>query len=233
MRRVKDARHYFHRHKDSAKQRGIRFLFTFAEWEAWWIENLGADWLKKRGPRSGQYVMARKGDKGPYAPWNVECITSNKNHSDTAKNGTSTRGIKNPNAKFSEANIREIYLSLPKHEDRITAKYNISRTYIYKIKQRKIWAHVTEGLRPPVYRGYARGANHGNAKLTVELVREIYFSKEPTTMIAKRLGVPKGNIKGIRNRREWKSTTEGWGPAPARSQGRGVRMDLLYKQGLL
>jgi hypothetical protein len=66
-------------HKRSAKERHIGFKFTYEEWVAWWETNLGPDWINKRGCKRGQYVMARKGDKGPYAPWNVECVTCSEN----------------------------------------------------------------------------------------------------------------------------------------------------------
>jgi len=38
-------------------------------------KKLGPDWLEKRGRGKSEYVMARKGDIGPYSPENVECLT--------------------------------------------------------------------------------------------------------------------------------------------------------------
>lgn len=59
----------------SANCRGIPFRFTLLGWSIWWrIE------LKKIGPHAMRgrqrdcYVMARKGDRGPYEPANVKCI---------------------------------------------------------------------------------------------------------------------------------------------------------------
>ena len=76
------AKKKYHVHKGGATARGIEWHFTFETWLAWW----GNDW-PNRGNRSGQLVMARKNDTGPYHPDNVEKITSNQNHSDCHKNG--------------------------------------------------------------------------------------------------------------------------------------------------
>jgi hypothetical protein len=236
MRKFKDAKYYYGKHKESARQRSISFYFTFEEWVRWWGKHLGRDWLKMRGPRSGQYVMARKLDKGPYAWWNVRCITSNQNHSDTAKNGTSTRGSKNPMAKIDESIARELYNSTVEQETTLTVKYGLTFRYIKRIKQGKVWGHATKGLSVAQinFEGrHPKGEAHPNSKLNVELVREIYFSKEPPSIIALRFGISKGKVRGIRGRREWKSTTEAWGPAPAMASRRGQRVDILYRKGLL
>jgi hypothetical protein len=62
--------------RTNANRRGIQFLFTFEEWWAWWqIDNRWAN----RGMGSGKFVMARKGDTGPYSPDNVYCATHAQN----------------------------------------------------------------------------------------------------------------------------------------------------------
>jgi hypothetical protein len=70
----------FAQHRRDSKKRKIEFNFSFEEWCVWWEANLGPDWFRKRGSKRGQYVMARLGDKGPYNPKNVKCITSEGNH---------------------------------------------------------------------------------------------------------------------------------------------------------
>jgi len=70
----------FAQQRRDSNKRKIAFNFTFEEWISWWESNLGQDWFSKRGSRLGQYVMARLGDKGPYSPENVKCITSEENH---------------------------------------------------------------------------------------------------------------------------------------------------------
>jgi len=68
--------------KAGAKVRNIEWHFTYESWLAWW-----GDDIVNRGNKSGQLVMARKNDNGPYHPDNVEKITCNQNHSDAHKNG--------------------------------------------------------------------------------------------------------------------------------------------------
>ena len=63
-------------HKRGAKDRGIEFLLTYEEWLKIWIDS---GHLHERGPKKGQYVMARFGDKGPYAVGNVKIITCSDN----------------------------------------------------------------------------------------------------------------------------------------------------------
>lgn len=77
---------------DAEVARGIEFHFTLLEWIQWWETNLGEDWFQMRGRLSHQYCMARKGDKGPYASWNVECITVAENH--RATKGTSRSALR-------------------------------------------------------------------------------------------------------------------------------------------
>lgn len=62
-----------------AKARGIVFLLTFDEW--WEIWEQSGHW-ENRGKKSGQYVMARFGDVGPYAVGNVRITTCNENASE-------------------------------------------------------------------------------------------------------------------------------------------------------
>src|SRR5262245_42046593 len=64
-----------------AAERGILFELTWEEWLLIW-QTSGK--LSQRGKRSGQYCMARYGDTGPYAVWNVRIITVNQNNSEQA-----------------------------------------------------------------------------------------------------------------------------------------------------
>lgn len=66
----------FLKQRQSAKWRGIDFRLTFAEWLSIWE---ASGHLSERGRRRGQYVMARFGDRGPYAVGNVKIITQVQN----------------------------------------------------------------------------------------------------------------------------------------------------------
>lgn len=87
------ARRIFSVQKHQAGKRGVEFLFTFEEWENWWLQHLGKGWQKKRGIQLGQYCMARKGDRGPYSVENVECILHSQNSVDRKANGRAKGGI--------------------------------------------------------------------------------------------------------------------------------------------
>lgn len=67
----------------SAGLRGIEWMFTLETWMAAW-EKSGR--LSERGRGRGRYVMARRGDVGPYSPANVEIILFEKNCADCRAN---------------------------------------------------------------------------------------------------------------------------------------------------
>lgn len=69
----------FHSQKNNAKARGIDFLFTFEQWQDWWIAT--GKW-EQRGKGRGKYCMMRKGDVGPYSIDNVFCGTNERNARD-------------------------------------------------------------------------------------------------------------------------------------------------------
>ena len=66
----------FIEHRVNAKDRGIGFELTFSQWLEIWI---ASGKVRKRGCRRGQYVMARYGDRGPYAAGNVKIILASEN----------------------------------------------------------------------------------------------------------------------------------------------------------
>ena len=73
---ISDYRKRYMQHKMNAKNYGTPWKINYVQWRRIWSES--GKW-NKRGPHRGQYVMARFGDKGPYAPWNVKIITCGKN----------------------------------------------------------------------------------------------------------------------------------------------------------
>ena len=58
----------------TAAKRGIAWQFTYETWLEWW-----GDDIVNRGRRTGQLVMARFNDTGPYHPDNVKKVTCNEN----------------------------------------------------------------------------------------------------------------------------------------------------------
>jgi hypothetical protein len=66
----------YSKHRSNAHSRGVEFLLTFDQW--WNIWQKSGHW-KKRGNRSGRYVMARHNDEGPYRVGNVAIELFNAN----------------------------------------------------------------------------------------------------------------------------------------------------------
>jgi len=67
----------YYSQRSSARGRNIEWHFTFESWFAWW-----GDDIVNRGRKSGQLVMARLGDQGPYHPDNVYKATTKQNHNE-------------------------------------------------------------------------------------------------------------------------------------------------------
>lgn len=67
--------------KKHARQRGISWELPYWEWLQIWQDS---EHLNERGPHRQCWVMARNGDAGPYAAWNVKIIYSDTNNSANA-----------------------------------------------------------------------------------------------------------------------------------------------------
>jgi hypothetical protein len=135
----------FRSHQHQAVGRSIEFLFTFEEWVVWWESQLGLKWQALRGNRKGQYVMARNGDIGPYAPWNVKCITQDENASERATNGTAARGVNVNTNKLSEAQVIDIYYDARSLKE-LAKEYGVDTTMIWLIKRRRAWKWLLNSL---------------------------------------------------------------------------------------
>ena len=92
-----DVIYVYGQQRRDAKKRGIGFYLTFEEWLVLWMKS---GQYPNRGCRKGQYVMARFGDNGPYAFWNVEIILCEQNYKDAA---SKMRGI--PKSEEAKRNI--------------------------------------------------------------------------------------------------------------------------------
>lgn len=62
--------------RNNARARGVEWLFDFEGWLKVWKDS--GHW-KERGRAAGRYQMARKGDCGPYADWNVAIVRMESN----------------------------------------------------------------------------------------------------------------------------------------------------------
>lgn len=71
-----ELRHAFQSQLNSAKKRGIKFKLTYETWLKVWIDS---GRLPERGRLTGQYCMARPGNKGNYEVGNVQIVTVGQN----------------------------------------------------------------------------------------------------------------------------------------------------------
>jgi NUMOD3 motif len=74
--KMRKAKLRFKQHRDNAKRRDILFLFGFPLWIGTWWES--GHWFE-RGRCQGQWVMARRQDRGAYEIGNVTIITNAAN----------------------------------------------------------------------------------------------------------------------------------------------------------
>lgn len=93
----KSIRQKFTTQRHDAKRRGVIWLLTYEEWLKIWMDS--GHW-HERGCKKGQYVMARYGDKGPYAVDNVRIVLVETNNSEGNHQGN-TNAIGNISKGFS------------------------------------------------------------------------------------------------------------------------------------
>lgn len=134
------------RQKNSALKRDIDFQFSFKDWCQWWETNLGSNWFVLRGCKSGQFVMARNKDQGPYADWNVRCATVADNH--VEHNLIRPKPKKTRRKRLTPQQVINIYLALGSYSA-IAQHYKVDQHRVHCIKCRKYYRKVIEnGLRP-------------------------------------------------------------------------------------
>lgn len=137
----------YNNHRQRAKRSGIPFEFSLSEWISWWEENLGSEWMKLRGCRSGQYVMARNGDVGPYARWNVRAVTCEQNNSE-ARHLTRENHYwaKMTSSKVIEARKLYVPFCTKFGLKSLSRKYGISYGAMQKILHGKSWRGPDLGI---------------------------------------------------------------------------------------
>lgn len=127
--------------KKSAINRGIWWNFTFEEWIAWWQRHLGRNWFKLRGYHTGQYVMARKGDKGPYTKSNVRCIRVEDNHNEYNLTKISQAG-KSHRGRLPFEIVKAVYEADGRYAD-IAKQFGLNEHSVHRIKCQKAYKAIT------------------------------------------------------------------------------------------
>lgn len=120
----KSPRGRYHTHKRRAAVRGIGFELTFEEWWSLW-----EDYWDKRGRGNDEYMMCRKGDKGPYALGNVYISTGLHNRI----TAPSLSGPQSPTYKNVDS---EAILDLVKNGigyREIAPKFNVSTRVVARV----------------------------------------------------------------------------------------------------
>lgn len=134
-------REKFWSQRAQAKARGVPFLLTFEEWLAWW-EAFSPNWRELRGRGRGKFVMARLGDKGPYALGNIEPKLHEANMAESEYSPErAVRGERNGAAKLTADRVRQIRADNRVHR-RIAEDFGVAASQVCRIKHRNIWAHV-------------------------------------------------------------------------------------------
>jgi hypothetical protein len=141
FRELKRLKRRYFAHKDGATRcRGIGFELSFEQWiEIWSLSGH----LKERGSLKHQYVMARKGDIGPYARGNVKIITAAENLNDQIN----PRGSRHPRAQLNEEDVRCIRRDYIFRDSKcggraLAKRYGVTEQVIWKVLNGVSWAHV-------------------------------------------------------------------------------------------
>ena len=82
-RQMFDLKTRFNKQKNTAGDRGIEWLLSFEQWLSIWVES---GHLCERGLGKNRFVMARRGDVGPYSVSNVFICTHSENSRDARQN---------------------------------------------------------------------------------------------------------------------------------------------------
>ena len=106
---------------------------------------IGGELARKAGRGRDKYVMGRIGDKGPYSPKNVKCITNAQNGYDRRLNGVAARGQQV--SLLTEKQVKEIYFATDTLKI-LAQRYPVGMGGIQSIKRGKSWKHVTKDLGP-------------------------------------------------------------------------------------
>ena len=139
------------RQKGRAKERGIPFLLTLEEWLSIW-ESSGH--LGERGVGKGQYVMARNGDKGPYAVGNVKIITTGDNAREVQqtkelrkRKGAQAVGKPSNNRKLTDDQVMEIRSTYRRYSKThgtpaLAAKFGVHYVTVWEALKGQGWQTV-------------------------------------------------------------------------------------------
>jgi DNA-binding transcriptional regulator YiaG len=90
----------------------------------------------------GNVIRHKCRNKHCVNPEHLETGTVAENNADMIRDGTSLRGIKNPTAKLTEEQVRQIRARAAENQQVLAEEYGVCSETISKIILRKRWAHL-------------------------------------------------------------------------------------------
>lgn len=130
--------------KKSAIKRGVEWHFTFEQWVIWWEAYLGSNWFRLRGHKTGQYVMARNGDTGPYKIGNVRCVKVEDNHNEY-NSAKPSQANKTHRKRLNSKVVIDIYKAKGTYAV-IAQQHGLDTHAVHRIKCGKCYVKVTAGI---------------------------------------------------------------------------------------
>ena len=110
-----------------AADRGIEWLFTYAEWLEMWL--VSGKW-EQRGRGNGKYCMSRKGDVGPYSKRNCLIITVEENQSQRWD------GVEKITDSLADK-IRDRYKNTQLAQWEVGLEFGVDQSYVSRIVNNK------------------------------------------------------------------------------------------------
>jgi len=109
-----------------------------------WMLAHRVSWLiADRTIPEGLLIRHKCRSKNCVNPEHLETGTSAQNATDMIRDGTSTRGIKNPQAKLTEEQVREIRARSTENQRLLGEEFGVSRVAITDIISGKRWAWLS------------------------------------------------------------------------------------------
>jgi len=92
-------------------------------------------------PHDKTHVLHSDGDPTNNSASNLRWGSPADNHVDTERHGRRRKGEGHPQAKLSEADVRDIKWSSTK-TNVLAARYGVTREHVWAVRRGRVWAHI-------------------------------------------------------------------------------------------
>lgn len=155
----------------------------------------------------GMVIRHRCDNPSCVRPSHLELGTHKDNSMDAQERGRTARGSRHGGSRLTEAQV-ELIRTSPLQAKDLARMLGVSDAAVCVARQGKSWGHVAiEGLTNNRKRFAARGEAQPMAKLTSEQAADIYLSTEPSKDLARKYGVSKVTVNGIKAGTKWQHVT--------------------------